>query len=559
MRKISKLLCLSMIGVTLNAMPSSYGKCVGCHGVKGERGFASAPDKVPNKLTVEEVKTALKGYKDGSYGGMQKMLMIGQARGLSDSQINEIANYIGKKSANTKTAVNKTSDLVVNRTNDAFNTNIKVSLESYIKSLKISDIMDNSLTYITFNDIFNKLKNLEVKKNVENGLNVISYSGIPNIDDMKNIEMRFVFDENNNHILTLFVSKERLLQYNFTYTVSPNKSDTKCSGYGCANHFVKRFMEINDSTLNLFTGDEQKDIKSLFNATNIKRFPKEEYGVTKKVKTWMSANEYCIKKNMGLPNIEDMKKHKNHFMNYAKSIGKKSISVFVGDARKMSVGLRKDWSGIKVDINKNTNHRIDYLFCKQVSDKEKKLAKENLIKEQALIDSVKVNTALEYWQRIVASRSDKERANLKRYNDANMISFGQYGLSIDLYKSIETGRHYLASKPLEYINAWSETSNNIYKSAFKLTNSDHRSIQKGFSNMNSYLTHKGLNQFIDRLVKSPMFKALSNVKEYNDPNGYYKKITGEFKDKKGEKHIVYLYLTKRYHTYSIDYDIKIKY
>ena len=54
------------------------------------------PDKVPSNLTKAQVETALHGYKDGSYGGAQKMLMKGQVMSLSDAQIKEIAAYIGK-------------------------------------------------------------------------------------------------------------------------------------------------------------------------------------------------------------------------------------------------------------------------------------------------------------------------------------------------------------------------------------------------------------------------------------------------------------------------------
>lgn len=97
MKKLT-ITTLLVTGLALSAyaMPASYGKCVGCHGVKGERAFGSTPDKVPNKLTKVQVAEALKGYKDGSYGGPQKMLMKGQALSLSDAQIQEIADYIGK-------------------------------------------------------------------------------------------------------------------------------------------------------------------------------------------------------------------------------------------------------------------------------------------------------------------------------------------------------------------------------------------------------------------------------------------------------------------------------
>jgi len=52
--------------------------------------------KVVNTLTKDEIKKALHGYKDGTYGGSMKTIMKGQAGGLSDAQIEAIANKVGK-------------------------------------------------------------------------------------------------------------------------------------------------------------------------------------------------------------------------------------------------------------------------------------------------------------------------------------------------------------------------------------------------------------------------------------------------------------------------------
>jgi len=41
--------------------------------------------------------SAMKGYKDGSYGKEQKALMKAQVATLSDAQIEEIASFIVKK------------------------------------------------------------------------------------------------------------------------------------------------------------------------------------------------------------------------------------------------------------------------------------------------------------------------------------------------------------------------------------------------------------------------------------------------------------------------------
>jgi cytochrome c len=78
------------------AAPGSYASCKACHGVKGEKAFASTPTKIPANLSKADVAKALHGYKDGTYGGPMKGVMKGQVMKLTDAQITELAEYIGK-------------------------------------------------------------------------------------------------------------------------------------------------------------------------------------------------------------------------------------------------------------------------------------------------------------------------------------------------------------------------------------------------------------------------------------------------------------------------------
>jgi len=91
MKKI--LLLTSILAVAAFANP--YGKCIGCHGANGEK-VALGKSKVIKDMTKAEIVAAMKGYKDGSYGGPMKGLMKAQTNGLSDADFEAIANKIGK-------------------------------------------------------------------------------------------------------------------------------------------------------------------------------------------------------------------------------------------------------------------------------------------------------------------------------------------------------------------------------------------------------------------------------------------------------------------------------
>ncbi len=70
--------------------------CEGCHGANFEKS-ALGKSKIVKDLTKDEIIKALKGYKDGSYGGTMKGIMKSQVAKLSDADIAEIAAKIGKK------------------------------------------------------------------------------------------------------------------------------------------------------------------------------------------------------------------------------------------------------------------------------------------------------------------------------------------------------------------------------------------------------------------------------------------------------------------------------
>lgn len=70
-------------------------KCVSCHGAKAEKSALNKSQIIANFSEVQ-VKEALKGYQNGTYGKEMKAVMQGQAKGLNDAQIDALAKYISE-------------------------------------------------------------------------------------------------------------------------------------------------------------------------------------------------------------------------------------------------------------------------------------------------------------------------------------------------------------------------------------------------------------------------------------------------------------------------------
>jgi cytochrome c-type protein NapB len=69
--------------------------CVGCHGAGFEK-VALGKSKIVKDMSKADIEKALKGYKDGSYGGAMKGVMKPNADKLSDEDIKAIAEKFGK-------------------------------------------------------------------------------------------------------------------------------------------------------------------------------------------------------------------------------------------------------------------------------------------------------------------------------------------------------------------------------------------------------------------------------------------------------------------------------
>ncbi len=94
--KKSLIMMLALgLSVTTISFADDYAKCVACHGATGEK-VALGKSKVIKNMTKAQIKTALNGYKSGTYGGAMKGMMVSQVSSLTATQIDAIANKIGK-------------------------------------------------------------------------------------------------------------------------------------------------------------------------------------------------------------------------------------------------------------------------------------------------------------------------------------------------------------------------------------------------------------------------------------------------------------------------------
>jgi len=76
-----------------SAFAAGTAACKGCHGQNFEK-KAMNVSKVVKDMSKEDIVTALKGYKAGTYGGNMKGIMAGQVKALDDAAIEVIASEI---------------------------------------------------------------------------------------------------------------------------------------------------------------------------------------------------------------------------------------------------------------------------------------------------------------------------------------------------------------------------------------------------------------------------------------------------------------------------------
>jgi len=84
--------CMAIIGAmsSINAN-TNLSSCKGCHGQHFEK-KALGVSKVVKDMTLKQIKTALKGYKDGTFGGPMKGVMKAQVTNIKN--INKTAEAV---------------------------------------------------------------------------------------------------------------------------------------------------------------------------------------------------------------------------------------------------------------------------------------------------------------------------------------------------------------------------------------------------------------------------------------------------------------------------------
>ena len=93
MGRTLKIIAVASLLTTASFADTS--SCTGCHGANFEK-KAMNVSKVVKDMTKDEIVAALKGYKDGNYGGAMKGIMKGQASKFDDAGIEAIAAEIKK-------------------------------------------------------------------------------------------------------------------------------------------------------------------------------------------------------------------------------------------------------------------------------------------------------------------------------------------------------------------------------------------------------------------------------------------------------------------------------
>jgi len=86
MKKIIKTVALGALLASSSAYAVSIAACAGCHGQHFEKS-ALGQSKIVKDMSLKDIMKALKGYKEGTYGGAMKKVMTDQLKNMKTSDI----------------------------------------------------------------------------------------------------------------------------------------------------------------------------------------------------------------------------------------------------------------------------------------------------------------------------------------------------------------------------------------------------------------------------------------------------------------------------------------
>jgi cytochrome c-type protein NapB len=94
---MKKIVIAATVLATTSLFAANTAACAGCHGANFEKA-ALGQSKIVKDMSKDEIVAALKGYRDTDGFGHSAMKgsMAGQAKNLSDADIEEIAASIAK-------------------------------------------------------------------------------------------------------------------------------------------------------------------------------------------------------------------------------------------------------------------------------------------------------------------------------------------------------------------------------------------------------------------------------------------------------------------------------
>ena len=98
---MKKILLIATLSLFLSSIlfakdaPKAYQACSPCHGEHGEM-VALGKSRIIKNMSKADIVEAIKIYKYGALGEAMSPLMVSEVQKLTPSQIQEIADYIGK-------------------------------------------------------------------------------------------------------------------------------------------------------------------------------------------------------------------------------------------------------------------------------------------------------------------------------------------------------------------------------------------------------------------------------------------------------------------------------